>query len=113
MDLSQIMQMASYMQGQLAKAQEETAAARYTGEAGAGMVRLIMNGRYEVLEVHVDPKAVTDVGLLEDLVRAAVNHVTTQISQALQNRMTGMAQGLGLDNAALDMFKPRKSTTPP
>jgi len=99
MDLSQIMKMAGQLREQMANAQSEAVKIRVTGEAGAGMVRVVMNGRYEVLETHIDPKAVdpTDLSLLEDLLRAAVNHATSQIGGQLQSQIGSMAQQFGID----------------
>ena len=109
MDLSKLMDMAGQMQKQLATAQEEVAAARFEGEAGAGMVRVTLNGRYEVLGVRIEPVcAKGDVKLLEDLVRAACNQAGGKVSEALKARLGGMAQGLGVDLPDLDFLKQLK-----
>lgn len=103
MDLGQLMQMAQTMKDQLAKAQGEAANVRVQGEAGAGMVRVTMSGRHEVLEVVIDAKAFAmgDKALLEDLVRAAMNQASMRVNEALKDKLGGMAAGMGLDLGAL------------
>lgn len=102
MDLSEIMKMAGQLRQQLSEAQAEAQKLRVSGEAGGGLVRLVMNGRHEVVELHLDPSAVPglggdDLALLEDLLRAAVNQASARVADELQQRLGGMAQGLGID----------------
>ena len=106
MDLSNIMQMANQLREQFARNQAEAAKTRVTGEAGGGMVRVVLNGRYEALEVVVDPQLLAsgDRALLEDLLRAAFNQASSRVAEDLRQRMGSFAQGLGVDLSALGMF---------
>jgi DNA-binding protein YbaB len=67
------------------------------------MVRVVLSGKYEVIEVHIDPKVheAGDHTLLEDLVRAAFNQAAAQVAERVRERMGGLAQGLGIDLSAL------------
>ena len=97
-----LMQQAQKMQQDMQKAQEELAQMEVTGQAGGGMVKAVMNGRHELVELKIDPKAVdpTDIQLLEDLIRAAVNQAASGVAAGVQNQLGSMAQGLGIDLSA-------------
>jgi nucleoid-associated protein EbfC len=103
MDLSQIMKMATQLREQLVNAQADADNVRVTGEAGAGLVRVVMNGRHEVVELHVDPKTMvpSEVGLVEDLIRAAVNSASVKVTEAQKNRVADVAKRLGIDPSML------------
>ncbi|MEK7705851.1 MAG: YbaB/EbfC family nucleoid-associated protein [Myxococcota bacterium] len=103
MDISQIMEMAGQLRGQMMEAQATSGSERHTGEAGGGLVKVVMSGRYEVLEVHIDPKALeaSDRVLLEDLMRAAFNQATSKVGAGIQTRLLDFAQKMGLDPALL------------
>ena len=103
MDLANIMELAKSVKEQLDNAQRESANLRVRGEAGGGLVAVVVNGRYEVLEVHIDPKAVdpSDLKLLEDLVRAATNQALANVGEALKSRVGSLASGLGFDLGSL------------
>lgn len=104
MDINELMKAAQSLKGQLEQAQAQAEQLRVTGEAGGGMVKVIMNGRYEVIELHIDPSAARDdVKLVEDLTRAAFNQASAQIGQQLQGSLGSMAQGLGLDLSSLGL----------
>src|SRR5205807_10610390 len=74
-DLNALFQQAQQIQEQMKRAQEELAKKEVTGTAGGGMVVVTANGKGELLKVQIDPKVIdpNDVGMLEDLVLAAVN----------------------------------------
>ncbi|HSB97876.1 MAG TPA: YbaB/EbfC family nucleoid-associated protein, partial [Spongiibacteraceae bacterium] len=72
--LGDLMKQAQQLQEQMQKAQEQLAAAEVTGEAGAGLVKVIMTGRHDVKRVVIDPSLLQeDKEILEDLLAAAVN----------------------------------------
>lgn len=102
MDINELMKAAQGLKGQLEAAQEQAEKLRVTGEAGGGMVKVTMNGRYEVISLDIDPAAARDdIKLVEDLTRAAFNQATSQIAEKLQGSLGSMAQGLGLDLSQL------------
>jgi hypothetical protein len=103
MDLSQLMQMAGQLRSQMAEAQEAAGRERFTGEAGGGLVRVVLNGRYEALEVHIDATAAepADRSLLEDLLRAAFNQAAAKTAQGLQGRIADFARQMGVDPSML------------
>ncbi len=95
--LGNMMKQAQKMQEDMQKAQEEIAAMEVTGEAGAGMVKVTMTGRNEVRKVDIDPSLFEDDReMVEDLVAAACNDAVQKIQRESQERMSGMAESLGL-----------------
>jgi DNA-binding YbaB/EbfC family protein len=67
------------------------------GESGAGLVKVMMNGRHEVRRVNIDPSLLSeDKEVLEDLIAAACNDAVRKVAAEQQEKMSGMATGLGL-----------------
>lgn len=95
--LGNIMKQAQKMQEDLQKAQEELASMEVNGEAGGGLVKIVMTGRHDVRRVMIDESLMKeDKEMLEDLLAAAVNDAVRQIERRSQERMAGMTAGLGL-----------------
>jgi len=92
-----LMKQAQQMQENLKKAQEEIAAMEVEGQAGAGMVKVVMTGRHDVKRVSIDPSLMSeDKDMLEDLIAAAVNDAVRRVEAATQEKMGGLTSGLGL-----------------
>jgi DNA-binding YbaB/EbfC family protein len=66
--------------------------------AGGGTVTAKMDGRKQLLSLHIDPEAVKsgDVEMLQDLVLAAVNEAGRKIDGAMQSTVGGMLGGMGI-----------------
>jgi hypothetical protein len=95
--LSGLMKQAQAMQENMKKAQEEIAALEVEGQAGGGLVKVVMTGRHDVKRVTIDPTLLAeDKDMLEDLVAAAVNDAVRKVEAAAQEKMAGVAGGLGL-----------------
>ncbi|WP_232306612.1 YbaB/EbfC family nucleoid-associated protein [Thermobifida cellulosilytica] len=96
-----ILQQAQQMQQQLMAAQQELDEAKVTGSSGGGLVSVTMNGRGQVEDISVDPKAVDPDDASEtaqtiaDLVLAAIRDAERQVEQVQQQKMGPLAQGLG------------------
>lgn len=84
------------LQAQMKQMQEEAARVEVEGVAAGGLVRVRMNGAQEVLSVKVDPRALADAELLEDLVRAATNEAVRQSKQAAAQGVAQLAARMGL-----------------
>jgi DNA-binding YbaB/EbfC family protein len=95
--LAGLMKQAQAMQDNMKKAQEEIAALEVEGQAGAGMVKVVMTGRHDVKRVIIDPTLLSeDKDMLEDLVAAAVNDAVRKVEAATQERMGAVSAGLPL-----------------
>ncbi|MGA8043124.1 MAG: YbaB/EbfC family nucleoid-associated protein [Terracidiphilus sp.] len=98
--LGEMLSQANQMQEEMKKKLEQTIV---EGASGGGAVLVTMNGRKQLLKLHIDPAAVTslsgnqaDVEMLEDLIVAAVNEAGRKADDALQTSVQGMLGGLKL-----------------
>ncbi len=95
--LGNLMKQAQQMQEKLQAAQEELARMEVTGEAGGGMVKVVMNGQRDVRKVEIAPELMNDDReVLEDLVAAAVNDANRRVEEMTREKMAGLTSGLGL-----------------
>jgi len=95
--LGDMMKKAQEMQENLQKAQRELANKEVIGEAGGGMVSVVMRGTHEVSRVTIDPSlADEDLEMLEDLVAAAINDAVHKVEKTNQATMQEMTAGLNL-----------------
>ncbi|MDN5869763.1 MAG: YbaB/EbfC family nucleoid-associated protein [Nitrococcus sp.] len=94
--MGNLMKQAQKMQENLQRAQEEIASLEVSGQAGGGLVNVVMTGRHEVRRITIDESVYDDREMVEDLVAAAVNDATQKLEKATQERMSGLAQGMGL-----------------
>ncbi|MES1932256.1 hypothetical protein T35B1_06590 [Salinisphaera shabanensis T35B1] len=95
--LGKIMQQAQAMQGKMQEAQAELAKMEITGESGAGLVKVVMNGKHEVKNVIIDPSVFEeDREFSEDLIAAAINDAVQRVSAASKEKMSEMTGGLDL-----------------
>lgn len=95
--LGNIMKQAQRMQENMQKAQAELADMEVTGQAGGGMVSVVMTGRHDVKRVAIDAGLMKeDKEMLEDLLAAAVNDAVRQIESRTQEKMASVTAGMGL-----------------
>ena len=95
--IGNIMKQAQQMQENMQKAQQEIAEMEIEGVSGGGLVKVVMNGRHELLKVAIDDSLVgDDKDMLEDLVAAAVNDATHKLEVASKDKMSGLTGGLDL-----------------
>lgn len=96
-DLNELMKKAGEMQEKMQKAQEEQAKKEVTGEAGAGLVKVVMNGRHDVRRVQIDDSLMSeDKEMLEDLLAAAVNDAVRKVEANNQGQMGDILSGMGV-----------------
>ena len=95
--MGSMMKQAQKMQEDMQKAQEEIANMEVEGQAGGGMVKVVMNGRHELRKVELDDSLMSDdKEMIEDLLAAAVNDAVRRIEQQSSERMSGVTAGLNL-----------------
>ena len=95
--LAGLMKQAQAMQENLKRAQEELARIEVEGQAGAGLVKVTMTCRHDVKRVAIDPSLLSeDKDMLEDLVAAAVNDAVRRVEATTQEKMAGLAGGMGM-----------------
>lgn len=101
MNIQQLMQQAQRMQEQvqknMQKAQDALAVTELTGEAGAGVVKVVMTGQHVVKRVSIDDGLMgDDKDMLEDLIAAAFNDAVRKVEAASKEAMGSATSGLGL-----------------
>lgn len=95
--LAGLMKQAQQMQDNMKKMQEELASVEVEGQAGAGMVKVVMTCRHDVKRVTIDPSLLSDdKEMLEDLVAAAVNDAVRRVETTVQEKMSGVTAGMPL-----------------
>jgi len=95
--LGQLMRQAQKMQENLKKVQDELGQLEVTGESGGGMVKVTMSCKHDVRRVAIDPGLLDDdKDMLEDLVAAAINDACRKVEKTTQEKMSGLAGGMGL-----------------
>lgn len=91
-----LMKQAQMMQANMAKAQEELAQTEVEGQAGAGMVKVVMTCSHDTRRVMIDPSVLDDKEMLEDLLAAAFNDAVRRAEAVSKERMAGFTAGLNL-----------------
>jgi nucleoid-associated protein EbfC len=95
--LAGLMQQAQKMQDDMKRLQDELAATEVEGQAGAGMVKVVMTCKHDVRRVTIDPSLVgDDRDMLEDLVAAAFNDGVRRAEEVSKERMSSMTAGMPL-----------------
>jgi DNA-binding YbaB/EbfC family protein len=97
-DFQSMLKQAQEMQARLARLQEEMAEKTVEASAGGGMVTVTANGRQEILSVRIEKEVISpeETGLLQDLVRAAVNEALARSREMMAAEMAKIAGGLNL-----------------
>lgn len=95
--LSGLMKQAQQIQENMQKAQEELARAEVEGQAGGGMVKVVMSGKHEVRRVLLDDSLLSeDKEMVEDLIAAATNDAVHRVGRMMEERFAGMTSAMGL-----------------
>ncbi len=102
------------MQDRLAKAQQELEERVAQGTAGGGAVAIEISGGMKVQSLKIDPEVVdaSDVGMLEDLVTAAVNEALQQVQGFQMGQLAGLAGGLNLGGLGIPGLAGPAAATP-
>lgn len=95
-NIAQMMQQAQKMQENMQKAQESLGELEVTGKAGGGMVEVTLSGRMECRKVRIDPSALSDPEMAEDLVAAAFNDAVNKVNTESQAKMAAATAGMQL-----------------
>jgi len=95
--MGNLMKQAQQMQEKMQKLQEEVAVMEVTGESGAGLVKVTINGAHNCRRVELDPSLLEDdKDMLEDLIAAAFNDAARRIDEAQKEKMAEISGGMQL-----------------
>ncbi|HAS97963.1 MAG TPA: YbaB/EbfC family nucleoid-associated protein [Acinetobacter nosocomialis] len=109
MNINMLMQQAQRMQkdmeSNIKKAKEELAQTEVHAEAGGGLVKVTMTGRYIVKRIEINPELLQDEpDMIEDLIAAAVNDAERQAEVVSEEKMQKANSGMGLPPGLAGMF---------
>lgn len=95
-DLGEMMRQAQEMRARFQRLQDELGEKTVEGSSGGGMVVATANGRQELVSVRIEREVVSpdDVGMLQDLVRAAVNDALARSKEMAASEMAKIAGGI-------------------
>ena len=96
--MNDIMRQAQIMQNKMLQKQEELASMNVEGSSGGGMVKVVVNGKQDIISVSIDPTVVdpADVGMLQDLVLTALNDGIRASREMAENELKSITGGISL-----------------
>ncbi len=99
MNIQQMMKQAQKMQKKMEELQEEAGKEIIEASAGGGMVTVKINGKQEVLSITIEEDVVNsdDIEMLQDLIVAAVNEAIKKSKDMVEQKMSALTGGLGLN----------------
>ena len=97
-NLGGLMKQAAQMQAKMQEMQSKLETMQVTGESGAGMVRVTLNGKGEMQGIKLDPKLAdpSDMEMLEDLILAAHRDAKNKIDAQTADEMQKITGGMQL-----------------
>ena len=96
-NLGNLMKEAQKMQQRMEEAQKELSQVRVIGKAGGGMVTIELDGGHNARAVTIKPTMMEeDVGMLEDLIAAAINDASRQIEKVSKEKISQLTAGLNI-----------------
>lgn len=98
MNMNKLMKQAQQMQAKMKKMQEEMEDRTKEATAGGGVVKVVVNGKQELVDLEIDPEAVDpeDVEMLEDLILAAVNEGMREMQEEVNSEMSKLTGGMNI-----------------
>ena len=98
-NLQSIVESAQRMQQELGRVQGELANRTVEGASGGGMVVAVANGKQQLVSLRIEQEVVdpSDVGMLQDLVVAAVNQALAKAAELAQQEMAKLGGQLNLN----------------
>lgn len=96
--MGNVMKQAQKLQSKMFKLQEELAEKTVETSAGGGMIKVVANGRHQVVSISIDPEVVDpeDVDMLQDLILAAVNDALNKAQEMVAGEMSKLTGGMNI-----------------
>lgn len=97
-NMNSVIKQAQKMQEEMERVQQETEEEQVEATSGGGAVKVVVNGKKELVSIKLDPDAVDpdDVETLEDLIIAAVNEGVKKAEEIMSERMGAITGGLNI-----------------
>lgn len=98
-DLNDLMVKAQELKGKFEESQKNAENVQVTGESGGGLVKVRMNGKYQVERVGLEKSVLTEeLTVVEDLIAAAVNSASGKVEQEKKELLGNAIGGINLPN---------------
>lgn len=98
-NIGSLMKNAKKIQEMMEKAQEELAKIRVSGEAGAGLVKVVVTAQHQVVNIEIADEALKESKeVIEDLVKAALNDANQKAAKITQEKMMAAGNLFGGDS---------------
>ncbi|MDJ0810704.1 MAG: YbaB/EbfC family nucleoid-associated protein [Desulfobacterales bacterium] len=96
--MGNMMKQAQKLQSKMLQMQEELAGRTVEASAGGGMVKVVANGRQQIVAIDIDREVVDpeDVDMLQDLVLAAVNDALAKSQEMVSSEMGKLTGGMNI-----------------
>ena len=93
-----IMKQAKKMQERMGQLQKELETKTVEAQAGGGMVRVVVNGKFEIVSLKIEKEVVNpeDIEMLQDLIAAAVNEGIRKSQEMASSEMGKITGGLNI-----------------
>lgn len=97
-NMGNMMKQAQKLQAKMMKMQEELADKTVEASAGGGMVKVVANGKQQIISISIEKEVVDpeDVDMLQDLVTAAVNDALTKSQEMVSSQMSKLTGGMNI-----------------
>ena len=96
--MGNMMKQAQKLQTKMLKLQEELAGKRVEATSGGGMIKVVANGRQQILSIQIEKEVVDpdDVEMLQDLMLAAVNDALAKAQDMVSGEMGKLTGGMNI-----------------
>jgi len=102
LNIQGLMKQAQQMQQKMKDTQEKLGAQEREGVSGNGAVKIVLNGRQDMVSINIDKNLVgDDLEMLEDLIMVAYNNAHTEVEQMMAEGMKEATGGIGLGGLKL------------
>jgi len=97
-NMGNMMKQAQKLQAKMLKMQEELADKTVEASVGGGMVKVVANGRQQIVSLSIEKEVVNpeDVDMLQDLVLAAVNEALSRSQEMVSSEMSKLTGGFNI-----------------
>ncbi len=94
--LGDMMKQVQKMQAKMEEIQAQLEKAQVEGSSGGGMVKVVTNGKNDIVSITIDPEVVNreEIEMLQDLIVAAINQARQKVQELQSEQMAGLTGGL-------------------
>lgn len=97
-NLGGMLKQAMEVRGKIESMKEQLGNETVEASSGGGMVKVMINGKFEVLSLKIEPEIIdkNDPEVLETLIRAAMNEAVNKVQEMIKAKMSELTAGLDI-----------------